>query len=262
MGKHPTDTQERRRAVSGGAFRNPADGYQLVLIPEGKAIFGSPEDDPLADWDGRPQFEAELPAYYIGPYCVTNAQYLHFVEATGHRPPDRSEWGEPVWRGREFPDEMADHPVVCVSWADAAAYCTWAGLRLPTRLEWERGARGDEGWIYPWGNEWSPTRCRHSDNRGQETTCPVWAYPAGVSPWGLYNMPGNVWEWCEDWYEEGSYGRWAAGDLTLPATGSTKVVAGASWNNDDPRNFRAANYHFYAPDYLIVLRGFRCARDA
>jgi sulfatase modifying factor 1 len=243
-------------------YRNPTDSYEMVLVPQGIAIFGSREDDPGADWDGRPQFEAELPAYYIGAYCVTNAQYLQFVAETGHREPDCAEWGQPVWQGHSFPDEMADHPVVCVSYGDAQAYCEWAGLRLPTRLEWERAARGDEGWVYPWGDEWDPTRCRHSGNRGSETTCAVSAYPGGASPWGAYNMAGNVWEWCSDWHEEDAYRRWATGDVTPPKTGSRRVVCGGSWNNDDPRNFRAANYHCYAPDYLIVLRGFRCARDA
>ena len=168
-------------------YRNPIDGYEMLLISRGKATFGE-----------RSEFRVELPPYYIGRYCVTNEQYLRFIEATDHPPPENAGWGEPVWRGRSFPIERADHPVVCLSWFDARKYCEWAGLRLPGELEWEKAARGTNGLRFPWGSDWSQTRCRYAGNRGRATTCAVWEYPAGVSPWGLYNMAGNVWEWCAD----------------------------------------------------------------
>ena len=241
-------------------YRNPADGQMMVLIPAGAAIFGSRDDEADSDWDRKPQFQEELPDYYMATACVTNAEYLKFVEATGHRPPDEADWREPVWSGRSFPEEKAEHPVVCVSWDDAVAYCEWAGLRLPSELEWEKAARGPQGKVYPWGDEWDPDLCRHSGNRGGEQTCEVWGYPRGVSVYGMYNISGNVWEWCADWYQDGSYQRYASGDLTAPTEGTARVVRGGSWYSDDPRYFRCAYRNYFDPSYRDFNQGFRCAR--
>ena len=243
-------------------FRNPIDGYEMLLIPAGKAIFGLREDDPHAQSDEKPQFEAELPDYYLGIYCVTNAQYLRFVEATGHRPPDRADYGQPVWRGATVPHDKAEDPVVCVSWEDAQAYCEWAGLRLPTELEWEKGARGVDGRAYPWGDEWEPDRCRHSGNRGEEGTCAAWAYPEGASPWGVMNMSGNVEEWCANWYDARAHKRYARGDLAPPSRGRARVLRGGRWSDDGPWRFRCA-YRYYGygtPSFHSCIIGFRCAR--
>lgn len=236
------------------------DGNKMVLIPAGKCLIGSTADDPDANDDEKPQFEVELPDYYIGLACVTNEQYLRFVEATGHRPPNKADSGEPVWRGKSFPAELALHPVVCVSWDDAVAYCKWAGLRLPSELEWEEEARGPQGYRYPWGDEWDATQCRHDKNRGSETTCDVWGYPIGVSGYGLCNCSGNVWEWCSDWYEEKAYQRYARGDLTPLESGNGRVVRGGSWTDDGPSYFRAAVRYGAYPAYRYFFSGFRCVR--
>jgi formylglycine-generating enzyme required for sulfatase activity len=232
-------------------YRHPADGNEMVLIPGGRSVIGSSADDSEARANEKPQFEVELLDYYIGMACVTNEQYLAFVEATKHRAPDNGFWQS---AGK------SQHPVVNVSWEDAVAYCQWAGLRLPRELEWEKSARGPQGFRYPWGDEWDATRCRHSVGGRSEGTCEVWDYPHGVSGYGLYNPGGNVWEWCSDWYDEKAYARYARGDLTSPASGTSRVVRGGSWSFDNASSFRAACRSYYYPAFRYFGNGFRCVR--
>jgi formylglycine-generating enzyme required for sulfatase activity len=190
-GLHVTPILERRHPFE----------PELILIPAGEFLMGSDvQKDKGALQEERPQRTLYLPDYYMAKTPVTNAQYAAFVKASGHGLPRH-------WWGRNPPSGKEDHPVVYVSWHDAVAYCNWLAevtgkaYRLPSGAEWEKGARGTDGRIYPWGNEWDPKRC-NSWEGGQEETTPVSAYPQGASPYGLLDMAGNVWEWTTSLWGE------------------------------------------------------------
>ena len=221
---------------------NEKDGTPLVLIPAGDCVVGGRGSD-----EGGEAFRVTLAAYYLALHPVTNVQYQRFVQESGkHRD----------WK----PKAGGDHPAVIVSWDDAQAYCTWAGLRLPTELEWEKGARYVDGREYPWGPKWDEGKCRNDKNRRGKETCSIWEYAAGCSPWGPYQLSGNVWEWCADLYESEAYARYKRGEMAAPTRGGARVVRGGSWLNGYPVNFRGAYRDYYDPDYRVGFDGFRCAR--
>ena len=241
---HVPPAEIREDLEARGAVVNEKDGSILVPIPEGEAVFGSPEGEGYDD--ERPQFRASLPEYYMGAYEVTNAQWKRFADETGYGVP---------WPNGRIPLDGEDHPVVCVSWEDAQAYCEWAGLRLPSELEWEKAARGTDGRDYPWGYVWDPTLCRNGVDDG---SAPVGSYPDGRSPYGLFDMAGNVWEWCADWYDAGAYGYYARGDLSAPPRGEYRVLRGGAWSNCSEAYCRCALRSY---DSWCGVRGFRVARD-
>ena len=222
---------------------NERDGTVLAFIPEG---------DFLA---GESGVRVHLSAFHLAYACVTNAQYSRFLT---ERRPNAAKLASWVHLGRSQPmrkqgnvytadDEGADLPVVWVTWEGATAYCKWAGLRLPTELEWEKGARGVAGRQYPWGDEWEAGRERPPDGeRCSEQITSVWAHPSARSPYGLYQMIGNVYEWCADRHEEGAYERYAQGDLRPPATGEHSVLRGGPWRFGTP--------HLWLPMCQITMK--------
>jgi hypothetical protein len=156
---------------------HPVDGKAMALVEAGVFLKGH---------DNEPAF---LDAFYIDVTPVTNREYQRFVAATGHEPPPH--WkDDPAWPHRE-----RNHPVVNVSHEDAAAYAQWAGKRLPTEAEWEKAARGPKGNFYPWGNKPTEAKCNVRET-GVGSTTPVGNYRSGISPYGVYDLCGNVWEWC------------------------------------------------------------------
>ena len=225
-------------------IENSKDGTLLVLIPEGEFVAGGSGSD-----EGGSSFKLKLPAYYLALHPVTNAQYARFLADRRPAASDLEKWilldrdcfVRASGNGYEAYGDKEDHPVVQVSWFGAEAYGEWAGLRLPSELEWEKGARGVDGRKYPWGNDWDAGKCRNNTNKGNETTCGVWSYPEGCSPHGMYQMSGNVWEWCEDWHESGAYNRYKSGDLTAPKSAGSRGLRGGSWRLGATGFFRCAN---------------------
>ena len=246
----------------------------MVLIPAGSFEMGSE-----AHVSERPVRTVHLDAFYMDKYEVTNAQFKAFVDANPQWQKDNIEDRFNLndsylyyWTGNDYPAGEADHPVVAVSWYAAMAYAEWAGKQLPTEAEWEYAARGGlAGQKYPWGDTITPADANYQNSNIGDTT-PVGAYEA--NGYGLYDMAGNVWEWCLDAYDEDFYAAsensrnpLAGGEtlqglrdtfMTIP-TSSWRVLRGGSWN-DFARYLRVANRFWDSPAFAYTHFGFRCAR--
>ncbi len=225
-----------------------SDLYGMILIPEGEFIMGS--DERLKD--ERPAYVVYLNTFYIDKFEVTNEDFKKFIESTGHPPPDN-------WVGGNYPQGKGRHPVVFVSWNDANEYCRWLGKRLPRETEWEKAARGTDGRIYPWGDKWATNKSNNPFG-GHGDTMPVGSFESGKSPYGLYDMSGNVWEWVDDYYlpHPGS-------DYVSPEFGTRyRLLKGGSWMNCMFYNCGISapvyNRAFFDPSTKNNSLGFRCAK--
>ncbi|GAB4450568.1 MAG: hypothetical protein Kow00120_20860 [Anaerolineae bacterium] len=230
--------------------------------------------DEAAAGDALPGHQVMVGPYQIELYEVSNAQYANFLNALG---PDSHARGcldaqciatneddagsNITFDGAQYaPVAGAENlPVTHVSWYGAQAYCLAFDRRLPTEAEWELAARGGGSLYFPWGNDFDPALANTARTEAQGLA-PVDAYPEGVSPYGVFNLAGNVAEWTLDWYASDFYASEAAtqADPTGPASGTRRVVRGGSWQ-DAPLNIRAASRAALEPDAMLDTVGFRCA---
>ncbi len=229
----------------GSSMVSEKDGMTLVYVPEGEFEMGSEDGES----DERPVHTIYLDAFWIDQTEVTNAQYNACVQSGACEQPyiDDSNYD--------------DHPVVYVGWYDAQDYCEWAGRRLPTEAEWEKAARGTDSRTYPWGETISCSQANYGGCGDFPQTSPVGYYgEKGASPYGVYDMAGNVWEWTADWYGNNYYQGSPSSNPTGPDSGSSRVLRGGFWGSNKWKA-RSAFRNFYNPDFSNNFNGFRCARS-
>ena len=251
----------RRRSGQGDSSHRASVPTGMVLIPAGEFQMGS--DDGYDDQ--QPVHTVYVDAFYMDTYQVTNAQYKVFVDANPQwqkdNIPDKYHDGDYLWywSGNSSPSGKGNHPVVCVSWYAAMAYAQWAGKRLPTEAEWEKAARGGlAGQEYPWGNDIDTTMANYHNEIGDTT--PVGSYaPNG---YGLYDMAGNVWEWCVDAYEKDFYARSARQNpIAEKGVGNDYRVLRGGCLSNNAQLLRVAFRGYGGPLFAVLDDGFRCARD-
>ena len=241
-----------------------------VLIPTGAFIMGTDieafygtalANSEHAKLDEAPMHVRFLDAYLMEQYPVTNAEYAAFVQETDHPAPSH-------WKNGRFAPEDANLPVVRVSWHDSEMYALWAGKRLPTEAEWEKACRGPDGRTYPWGNIFVSDESESTETTPESSEIltahltPIGVRPAIVSPYGVGEASGNVWEWTADWYQPYA-------DTKRKKNGrgfddKHKALRGGSWlevrDGTARRYFRCANRLHAPPDYTAGNIGFRCVQ--
>lgn len=231
------------------AKKDPGLYSDMALVPAGEFYMGS------NDWwpKSQPEYKANLRAFYMDKYEVTNKRYKTFVDSTGKPAPNH-------WIGGNIPASREDHPVVFVSWQDADEFCRWEGKRLPTEQEWVKAARGTDKRSFPWGVKFDREK-GNTPQYGNEGTMPAGSFENGKSPYGVYDMAGNAWEWVDDWFKpypgnnhpDENYGE------------KYKVLKGGSWY--DCTYYKCGisapiyNRIFFNANTRNNNFGFRCAKD-
>lgn len=281
----PTITPESTVTLDAGTRRVINDDeLRQVFVPAGEFFMGSD----AGNTDEGPVHAVYLDTYWIDQMEVTNTQFAGFVAAAGYettaestgrgwiydggwRVVNGANWHHPQGPGSSI-DNLANHPVVQVSWYDAQAYCVWYGRRLPTEAEWEKAARGADQRLYPWGNTFDGARLNFCDvncseswadigvNDGYAITAPVGSYPAGASIYGALDMVGNAWEWVADWYGGDYYTSAPYENPIGPVNGQRKVLRGGSWQFSNMFT-RTIDREVSIPGDYNDSIGFRCAQD-
>ncbi|MCG3113751.1 MAG: formylglycine-generating enzyme family protein [Candidatus Manganitrophus sp. SB1] len=233
------------------------DGREMVLIPGGSFTMGG---GPEGDFDEQPQRVIYLDGYYMDKHEVTNADYARFAKMLKRPLPTI-----PVFEDDVNLLKGETQPVVGVTWIDAFAYCKWAGKRLPTEAEWEKAARGENGQTFPWGDSFNVKLANgRGDEDGFKYSAPIGSFEQGRSPYGLYDMAGNVSEWVSDWYDQFYYKTSPFKNPQGPAEpdiNKVLVYRGGSFNNS-PHDLRASKRFGGAhADRGESSVGVRCARD-
>lgn len=234
----------------------------MVRVPKGEFIMGSDTVDKDAKalqygfrkplyTNEHPRHSVMLDEFYIDKTEVANREYKDFVDTTKHRPPNN-------WPMGKYPEKLADHPVVNVSWYDADAYCKWRKKRLPTEQEWEKAARGTDGRKFPWGDEFDIKKVNALGENGGTT--PVSGFPEGASPYGALNMAGNVMEWTSDWYVQYPGNTFKDEDYGE----KYKVVRGGGWGGIGHYSLQVfvstSHRNMFEPKERFDDLGFRCVK--
>lgn len=233
-------------------------GAEMVLVKEGVFLMGSDS----GGGDKSPAHIASLSAFYIDKFEVTNQDYKACVDDLGCELPKTTHY--------YVSPTYSNHPAVYVTWEMANVYCEWRGARLPTEAEWEKAARGTNSFVYPWGMQfrrnttnYCDAGCEYSNrdlawNDGYARTAPVGMYPEGVSPYGAYDMAGNVSEWVADWYDADYYKNSILVNPQGPESGLYRVLRGGSWIND-ATDLQVYVRRHLRPNVGYNYTGFRCA---
>jgi formylglycine-generating enzyme required for sulfatase activity len=247
----PITAAETERAIKHDHERKNKTA-PMVLVSAGPFPMGREGANP----DEQPIHRVLLNAFFIDAYEVTVAEYAKFLENEEPDPPL-------LWKEAQQ-DENRQKPVLGVDWYDAAAYCRWAGKRLPTEAEWEKAARGTDSRMYPWGNE-PPTSVHgnfgNESAKGYTAAAKVGSFEKGKSPYGIFDLAGNVWEWVADRYDEHYYQHSPQHNPQGPATGPLRVLRGGAWNSA-LTIIASANRNANVPSDRRSDVGFRCAKDA
>jgi sulfatase modifying factor 1 len=235
-GRPPFEAQKLRTQADGPI---PKD----ILIPAGDFLMG------VIKGKENPVHTVYLDAFRIDALEVTNVAYREFVEATGRNVPR-------YWKDPKYNTDK--QPVVGVTYEDAQTYCQWRGNRLPTEAEWERAARGANSRLFPWGDRFDTKRANTRESKHRRPL-PAGSYPNGSSPEGVFDMSGNVWEWCHDWFDQNYYAQTSTKNPIGPGNGKKRVIRGGGWTA--PHTDMALR-RGEKPDKTYPSLGFRCAKSA